>query len=49
MVVAFALLNWGFNYRMFKFLRAFSSLVFLAPMLFEGNLQYFFFVMFSQF
>jgi hypothetical protein len=51
-LVAFLLLNWGFkmlfNYRMSKYLRAFSSLVLLAPMLFEGNLQYFFFVLFSQ-
>lgn len=37
-----------FNYKVSILLRAFSSLVFLAPLLFEGNLQYFFFLLFSQ-
>lgn len=37
-----------FNYRLSKFIRAFSSLVCLAPILFEGNLHYFFFVLFEQ-
>jgi hypothetical protein len=37
-----------FNYRISILLRAFSSLVFLAPLLFDGNLQYFFFLLFSQ-
>ena len=45
-------MRWGFhllfNYRISIFLRAFSSLVFLAPLLFDGNLQYFFFLLFSQ-
>jgi len=40
--------NLLFNYKISKVLRAFSSLVFLAPILFDGNLQYFFFLMFSQ-
>jgi hypothetical protein len=51
-LLAFIILNFGFrllfNYKISKFLRAFSSFVFLAPMLLEGNLQYFFFLLFSQ-
>lgn len=48
----FALLRFGFNllfqYRISIFLRPFSFLIYLCPLLLDGNLQYFFFVMFSQ-
>lgn len=37
-----------FNYRISIFLRAFSFLAYLFPLLLDGNLQYFFFLMFSQ-
>ena len=51
-LVSFVLLRWGFkmlfNYQISILLRPFSSLVFLAPMLLDGNLQYFFFLLFSQ-
>lgn len=52
MVAAFVLLRWGFrllfHYRVSILLRPFSFLIYLSPLLLEGNLQYFFFVMFSQ-
>ena len=51
-LLAFILLRWGFyilfQYRLSKLLRAFSSLIFIVPLLLDGNLQYFFFLMFSQ-
>jgi hypothetical protein len=36
------------GWRVRKLLRAFSSFVFLAPLLLEGNLQYFLFLLFTQ-
>ena len=51
-LAAFALLRWGFRllrrYRVSKLLRPFSLLVYLAPLLLDGNLQYFFFLLFAQ-
>ena len=51
-VILFIVLNWGFkmlfNYKISIHLRAYSSPLFLVPKLFEGNLQYFFFILFSQ-
>lgn len=37
-----------FNYRVSILFRAFSSFIYLSPLLLDGNLQYFFFLMFSQ-
>jgi hypothetical protein len=37
-----------FQYRISILLRPFSSFIYLAPMLLDGNLQYFFFLLFSQ-
>ena len=52
MLISFLLLKWGFKllfqYQISILLRPFSSLIFLAPMLLDGNLQYFFFLLFSQ-
>ena len=46
------MLRWGFkllrSYRVSKILRPFSLLVYLSPLLLDGNLQYFFFLLFSQ-
>ena len=51
-LVSFALLRWGFRktrkYKISLLLRPFSSLVFLSPMLLDGNLQYFCFLLFTQ-
>jgi hypothetical protein len=51
-LAGFALLRFGFyalfKYRISIFLRPFSFLIYLCPLLLDGNLQYFFFVMFSQ-
>lgn len=51
-LVTFFLLRWGFKmvfkYRISILLRPFSSFIFLAPMLLDGNLQYFCFLLFSQ-
>ena len=51
-VAGYGLLRLGFNllfhYRVSILLRAFSLLAYLSPLLLEGNLQYFFFLMFSQ-
>jgi hypothetical protein len=37
-----------FNFRISIFLRAFSFAMYLVPLVLDGNLQYFFFLMFSQ-
>ena len=51
-LVSFLLLRFSFkllfNYRISIFLRPFSFLIFLSPMLLDGNLQYFCFLLFSQ-
>ena len=51
-LVSFALLKWGFRllrrYKISKLLRPFSLLVYLTPLLLDGNLQYFFFLLFAQ-
>ena len=51
-VAAFLLLRWGFKllfkYRISILLRPFSILITLSPMLLDGNLQYFCFLLFSQ-
>ena len=52
MVVSFSLFFWGFHllrkYSISVLLTPFSSFVFLSPMLLDGNLQYFCFLMFTQ-
>lgn len=52
MVLLFVLLRFLFkllfNYRISILLRPFSFLVYLCPLLLDGNLQYVFFIMFSQ-
>ena len=51
-LVSFFILRCGFNllfnYRISILFRAYSSFVFLAPLLLDGNLQYFCFLLFSQ-
>ena len=51
-LVAFLILRCGHNllkkYKVSKLLRPFSLMVYLTPLLLDGNLQYFFFLLFSQ-
>lgn len=37
-----------FNYRISIFLRAFSFIMYLVPLILDGNMQYFFFILFAQ-
>ena len=50
--IAFFLLRWGFKllrkYSISILFKPFSSLIVLSPMLLDGNLQYFCFLLFSQ-
>ena len=51
-LVGFILLRWGFKllkkYKISRLLKPFSFFLYLTPLLLDGNLQYFFFLLFAQ-